>query len=328
LDVRDAPAEVMELYRGAVVRMSGAIKKKSLREYEKEMNLFLDWCQRWKLPSRLPVAVWQVMAYAEWVQQVRGPGVARKVIVCIDKIHVLRLAPLPKAPQLEELKEALDRMAKRNRNPEKKSDLPASAVLAWAQRLKESGGGSRMDQQVLVGLALGLRAVKRAGDLEKVRISDVKQRVGGGVTVFFPETKNHPEGELVPIEASGELATVCPARLVLEWAKQRRAEGGKDSDLLFIAPRGGAARSVWWTQAVRKVVHEAEERGWVDKGGKWSSGSIRSGGATSMQALGYGEAAVMALGGWMSTAMQYYLRKNQLATDGLSSKMFSPRQTN
>ncbi len=30
----------------------------------------------------------------------------------------------------------------------------------------------------------------------------------------------------------------------------------------------------------------------------------------------------MALGGWMSTSMQHYLRKNQLATDGLSSKLF------
>jgi hypothetical protein len=314
------------LYKAAVVRMSGAIKKKSLHDYEKEMDQFLEWCRRWRLETALPSAVWQVMAYAEWVSNTRGPGVARKVIVCIEKMHVLRLAPLPSSPQLEEFKVALDKAAKRRRNPEKTSDMPPEAVLAWAQRLKEQSEVSRKDQQALVGLALALRTVKRAGDLEKVRVSGVRSRPGGGVTVFFPETKNHPEGELVPIERVEGLASVCPARLVEDWASRRRKEGAREEDLLFTAPRGGPMKSDGWTKAVKQAVEEAQRMGWMEPGGKWSSRSMRSGGATTMQALGYGEAAIMALGGWMSSAMQYYLRKNQLATDGLSEKMFKSNQ--
>jgi hypothetical protein len=140
--------------------------------------------------------------------------------------------------------------------------------------------------------------------------------------VFFPDTINHPEGELVPTECAEGDAVVCPACLLLEWVCWRRLEGAGDGDLLFKAPRGGPVSSDGWSEAVRKAVQAAQEAGMMDRSGKWSSRSMRSGGATSLQALGYGETAVMALGGWMSTAMQYYLRKNQLATDGLSTKMF------
>jgi hypothetical protein len=322
LGVEHVPEEVAGLYREAVIRMSGSIRKKSLRDYERKMEEFLMWCRSWGLSTRLPVPVWQIMSYAQWVAARRGPGVARQVVVCIEKMHVFRLAPLGKDAQLKEFKLALDKAAKRNRNPEKTSDLPPAAVLAWARKLEREGTATRADQQALVGLALALRAVKRAGDLAKVQVSGVRPRPGGGVTVFFPDTKNHPEGELVPIEFAERDAFVCPARLVQEWVRRRRLEGAGDNDLLFTAPRGGPVSSDGWTKAVRKAVRAAQEVGLMDKSGKWSSRSMRSGGATSLQALGYGETAVMALGGWMSTAMQYYLRKNQLATDGLSTKMF------
>jgi hypothetical protein len=322
LGVEHVPEEVLGLYKEAVIRMSGSIKKKSLRDYERQMEEFLSWCRRWQLSTRLPVPVWQIMSYAQWVAARRGPGVARKVIVCIEKMHVFRLAPLGKDAQLKEFKLALDKAAKRNRNPEKTSDLPPAAVLAWARKLERGGTATRADQQALVGLALALRAVKRAGDLAKVQVSGVRPRPGGGVTVFFPDTKNHPEGELVPIECAVGDAVLCPARLLEEWVRRRRMEGAGENDLLFTAPRGGPVSSDGWSQAVRKAVRAAQEVGLMDESGKWSSRSMRSGGATSLQALGYGETAVMALGGWMSTAMQHYLRKNQLATDGLSTKMF------
>ena len=141
--------------------------------------------------------------------------------------------------------------------------------------------------------------------MEKVQLSGVQVRPAGGVTVFFPETKNHPEGELVPIEFTDRTTAVCPARLLQEWVVQRRAEGAADNDLLFTAPRGGPVSSNAWSQAVRKAVLAAQEKGLMEDGGKWSSRSMRSGGATSLQALGYGETAVTALGGWMSTAMQH-----------------------
>jgi hypothetical protein len=246
-----------------------------------------------------------------------------KVLASVEKVHRLRLRPMPKSKVLQELSRAMEKASKRGRNPEKVSDLPVVAVLAWSQKLQRLGRSATMvDRQGLTGLALGLRAIKRAADLAKVRIRDVCQSVdGGGIVVFFPDTKNHPEGELVPIEAATGVP-VCPSTLVWEWAAQRRSQGAKPDDLLFTRPRGGMTDSTYWSSVVRTAVEEAQRIGWLREGGKWSSRSMRSGGASRMQALGYGEAAIMALGGWLSKAMQYYLRKTHLSVEKLSTKMF------
>ncbi len=264
------------------------------------------------------------MAYVEWVCQVRGPGVAHKVLVCVEKVHVLRMAPLPRSALLKELAKSLDKLSKRRRNPEKVSDMPVAAILAWAAKLKESMEPSWQDRQRLVGLAVAVRAIKRAADMSKVQLDHVQPRIGGGVMVHFPDTKNHPEGELVPIEPAVGVP-VCPSTLLLEWVEERKKQDAKGSDLLFVKVRGGMTDSGYWTTAVKEAVQEAHSRGWLEAGGKWSSRSLRSGGATRMQALGYGEAAIMALGGWLSKAMQYYLRKTHLTVDRLSTQMFKQK---
>ncbi len=321
LAVNRLPPELQQLYKEAVVRMAGSVKAKTLHDYEREMESFIEWRRRWRLGGQLPAEVWQVMAYIEWVCQARGPGVAAKVLVCIEKIHILRMAPLPRSVLLKELAKALDKASKRKRDPEKVSDMPVAAVLAWAAKLKESGCSTLQDRQRLVGLAVALRAIKRAADIAKVQLNHVQPRIGGGVIVFFPDTKNHPEGELVPIEpATG--VPVCPSSLLLQWVEERKKQGARGNDLLFVKQRGSMTDSGYWSAAVREAVKEAQRRGWLEQGGKWSSRSLRSGGATRMQALGYGEAAIMALGGWLSKAMQYYLRKTHLAVDNLSSRMF------
>jgi len=68
---------------------------------------------------------------------VRG---ARKVVVYIEKMPVLRFASLPKSLELDEFKVALVKAAKRRRNPEKTSDMPPEAVLAWVQRCSQQTG--------------------------------------------------------------------------------------------------------------------------------------------------------------------------------------------
>ena len=74
------------------------------------------------------------------------------------------------------------------------------------------------------GLALAVRAAKRAGD---VRLDGVRllPQSGGMVEVFFPKPKNHDEGELVRIDAvAGQF---CPCQLLMEL-KGRLADGHEE----------------------------------------------------------------------------------------------------
>ncbi len=316
------PRELEELYRQAVLRMSGGLKAATLKSYEREMALFNNWREKWKMSKDLPAPTWHVMAYLEWISQTRGPGVASKVLASIEKIHILRQAPMQKDPLLKQLADSLKKQSMRRRNPEKVSELPVEAIITWAEKVKREKGQNKLHRQWLVGLVLGVRAIKRSADMVKVKIGHVKQRVGGGVTVYFPDTKNHPEGEVVPIEPAGDSANICPVRLLWEWIAERKRDGAKDDDWLFTKAKGGPTDSGFWSQAVKAAVTEAQERSVLERGGKWSSRSMRSGGAARMQALGYGEAAIMALGGWMSNAMQHYLRKTHLAQENLSQRMF------
>lgn len=252
----------------------------------------------------------------------RGPGVASKVLSSIEKIPVLRQAPMQKDPLLKQMADSLKKQSMRRRNPEKVSELPVEAIMAWANKVKKERGEVKLHRQWLVGLVLGVRAIKRSADMVKVKIGHVKSRVGGGLTVYFPDTKNHPEGEMVPIEPAGIAASICPVRLLRDWVEERKKDGAKDDDWLFTKAKGGPTNSGFWTQAVKAAVAEAQEKKLLVEGGKWSSRSMRSGGAARMQALGYGEAAIMALGGWMSSAMQHYLRKTHLTQENLSQRMF------
>ena len=71
------------------------------------------------------------------------------------------------------------------------------------------------------------------------------------------------------------------------------------------------------------AIQAAVRKGIMRKDGKWSSRSLRAGGATALQRLGYGELEAQALGGWKSKALYYYLRRQALADKKLSTHMFA-----
>lgn len=64
---------------------------------------------------------------------------------------------------------------------------------------QEKSGWSVGTLQEAAGLLLALRAIKRAGDLLFVRLSDVREMLDGHI---FPRTETKPEGELSTVEPS------------------------------------------------------------------------------------------------------------------------------
>jgi hypothetical protein len=259
----------------------------------------------------------------EFVCQERGPSCAIKAFVAIDKAHTFRMVQLPKAKQFGVMLRSFKRAAMELRDPVLVDDLPLEATMAFAIWVEEQGEAAS-DELVswAAGLVLATRAIKRGGDLNRVRLENVSMRTEGGKWVFFPRTKNHPEGERVPVDAVPD-GLVCPCRW-LDLIMERRLEAGAGpSDWLFVKRNGTQADSGFWTRGVRAAVKLAQDRGLVEQGGRWSSKSLRNGGTAAMQRLGYADTAIQALGGWWSDAMRFYLRKTQLARDHLSSAMFS-----
>lgn len=311
------------MHRDAVSRLHGSVAPTTVVAYERELALCQAWLGEHGLSAELPLDAAVLILYLEFVCQTRGPNCASKALVAINKVHLFRMMLPPKSRLLQTLFRSFQKLSKRQRDPVKVDDLPIEVVLAWARHVLSKGDVmDRGDLQAAAGLALGVRAVKRAGDLSKIRLCDVRHRVEGGHLVFFPDTKNHPEGEHVPIdEVLG--GDVCPSRLLGAWWSTRLDEGAVANDWLFARADGSPLNSKFWTAAIRKAVTFAESQGVVPEGGRWSSKSLRNGGTAVMQRLGFGETAIQALGGWSSDAMKHYLRKTQLARDGLSTKMFT-----
>ena len=324
-DVSQWPQELRELHVQAINRVTGAIKANTVRDYEKEFDAFQKWREKHDFERVLPAPECQVASFLETVAITRGPGCAGKALAAITKIHLFRNRPLPKSQLLKAMAKAFDQQKKRNSNPDQVDPLPPAAVVAlweeWAeQRLPFDL--ERVAVTFLAGMAVGLRADKRGAELVKLDVKDVGEGANGQMTISFRDIKNMPAGMVVPIEPviSGGF---CPCEVLRVQRESRKKAGAKPNDPFFVTVRGKRTTSVFWTAAVQAAIQAAVRKGIMRKDGKWSSRSLRAGGATALQRLGYGELEAQALGGWKSKALYYYLRRQALADKKLSTHMFA-----
>lgn len=286
----------------------------------------MAWRLRNGFGNKLPSSESHVATFVESVAQRRGPGVAGAYLAAIVKVHVLRGAALPRSQLLKGMAKAYDKQQKRRSNPDKTDSLPPGAVVAlWEewQAGRDIGVDKLVAVTVLAGLGLGLRADKRAAELVNLEMRDVREMANGQFLVTFRDIKNMPEGMSVPIEPVRKEGTFCPCVMLRRQLLARREAEARQTDPFFVTITGKRTRAAFWTSAVRAAVAAAVRKGIMSEAGKWSSRSLRVGGATALQRLGYGELEARALGGWTSKAMGHYLRRQALADKNLSTQMFT-----
>ncbi len=324
-DVSCWPQELRDLHFQAINRVTGAIKTNTVREYQREFDAFQVWREKHDFERVLPAPECQVATFLESVAMARGPGCAGKALAAIIKIHLFRNRPLPKSQLLKAMAKAFDQQKKRNSNPEQADPLPPAAVVALWEEWKEYQIPFAIENLVvafLAGMAVGLRADKRGAELVKLDLKDIAEGANGQVTVSFRDIKNMPSGMVVPIEPvlSGGF---CPCEMIRVQRSARTKAGAQPNDPFFVTVRGKRTTSSFWTRAVQSAIEAAVRKGIMRAHGKWSSRSLRAGGATALQRLGYGELEAQALGGWKSKALYYYLRRQALADKKLSTHMFA-----
>jgi integrase len=153
-------------------------------------------------------------------------------------------------------------------------------------------------------VALGLRLMRRAGELAALCVSDVRRLPDGttGVTIRRSKTDQLGAGLLLPLDATGGPA--CPVALLERWLVVRPvlATRGAHADALFVTVAGRPlSRS-----AISSLVARAAAAAGLD--GRFSGHSLRIGGATAAARAGASMATVKAVGGWSSDAVRRYVR--------------------
>lgn len=178
---------------------------------------------------------------------------------------LFRWLPLPQGPfvAVDELRLALDR-AHGVRGPE------------WLDHIDKR---HRRVAQVLAYLSLGFFTGHRHAELASLTVGMLQERPGGTFAYTLNDHKGnklagHRGGtqtrwhvEVVHMRENGECAPYCPACALGEHLAQRRADGAKTADYLFVAPDG---RSPFHPNAARKAValawHATREHSHLNEG--------------------------------------------------------------
>jgi len=162
-------------------------------------------------------------------------------------------------------------------------------------------------------MMLGLRCMRRANELAAIRRKHIT-RIGEKFFLKVPSQKNDQKavGVRIAIEPSGDPLT-CPVLLLEEYLASKIWEPG---DFLFTNSKGGQISSGAISKLVKRMVESAGFEG------RYSSHSLRIGGATAAMEGGLTLEQIMSIGNWRSeSAATMYLRALGAAKSQASVKM-------
>ena len=144
-------------------------------------------------------------------------------------------------------------------------------------------------------MIVGLRAMFRGSELGGILFEDIKSTTHPvrGYRVTARKIKNNPKGRTACIEATD--SELCPIKWILKLIQIR-----DPGPYLFASHFALDTRSISWI--LRQVAI------WINIEGKFSSHSLRIGGATDAAYAKIGKEATKAIGDWSSDAIDRYLR--------------------
>jgi hypothetical protein len=157
-------------------------------------------------------------------------------------------------------------------------------------------------------MILGLRTMLRGSEIGGILVSDITivNTPHIGVKILCRKIKNGTGGRIICIEATG--GELCPLRW-LNWLLRVKKKG----PFLFAGSFALSTIEISWI--LRLVASH------IGVEGKYSSHSLRIGGASEAAFAGFNNAAIMAIGEWNSTAIDKYFRSEFSSNRNVSHQL-------
>lgn len=271
--------------------------------YEGDMRAFTKWCaaRGW---SALPASEATLARYlTDLAVRGRKASTIRRARIAIGLEHADKKLPRPDQTEgIRKLEHGIGRVhGTREVGPD---PLLHDQLRTVTSTLGHSVRGVRDRALILVGFGGAFRAsVLAAMQIEHLTFTPQ------GVDIFVPRSKEDQLGRGRTAEVPcGSDALTCPVRALRDWlALLGRARGP-----LFATVRGSKIEQrAMHPRAAARAVQRATAAAGLQ--GHYAAHSLRSGLATSADALGHTASAIRAHGGWLDTRSVYrYIRPERV----------------
>lgn len=273
--------------------IDASLAKGTRIRYQKEWN----WFQQFR-PTGLSGEE-KVRKYITWMERIGRGGSVPTALAAISRKSVeLGLPDWTRNGRIKILADGIAREVAKKKIPLERDPLPVAAVHQYL--LNEQNSACKRRDAALV--ALGIRGMRRANELCNLRMEDVTFREGM-MMVKIRRQKNDQLGRGLTLFIERTHSASCPVMLMEEYLKLR----GEDHGWLFLSVDGRQLSTAAVSSIVKRVADVAGVKG------RFSSHSMRIGGATAAMEGGMTKEQIKAIGGWSGEAVERYMRAREVA---------------
>ena len=166
-------------------------------------------------------------------------------------------------------------------------------------------------------VTVGIRALLRCNELQKLKLKHLSFREGMMV-IDLGIRKNHRQrAACIFIERSGNEFGTCPVAWMEEHLRNRRREGAREEDSVFISKKGKVASPAVIKSMIDLVIRNASEC----RGLNIATHSMRISGAVYLMMAGHSSTEIQIMGDWKSDVFLRYLRTLGLAVKRATTGM-------
>jgi integrase len=298
-------AELDDIVRGLLDK---ARAPSTVRTYDRWMLEFRSFVQATN-EEETPVAQQLARFAAKLFNEGRG-GIVRVAAcaVAFEEVKAGRGSPLTDG-RLRLVLDAIERewaaaTVRRVRDP-----FPIDALRVWVCTQERQWTATTIRDAAVV--ALGLRAMRRAGELAAIMWEDITWEGDSNMRLRIRRSKTDQLGQGHDVFIEGSHSPQCPVRLL----RLLQAHTGLQRGRVFQSVTGAALTASAISSICKRMVAAAGLSARV------SSHSLRIGGATAAMEGGLSKEQVMVIGGWQSNAVERYLRAREAAIEGTTVRM-------
>ncbi len=258
----------------------------------------------------LPAKEDLVLDYIAWLDLTGVGQSARVALAAIAAAHKDGGLPDPTCSHVvRNTLNGLERQLAQEKQPKRpREGLPVDALHTW---IALQGGGCSTWKRDAALVGIGLRTMRRASEIAALQLEDVQFKADGLLWIRIRKSKTDQlaKGLEIPVEATG--SNWCPHRLLRMYLEERGSAAGP----LFLSNQGKQLSTSAISSIVKRVAALAHLPG------RYSSHSLRIGGATAAMIAGLSLEQIKAIGNWQSEAVMRYLRLTQTAFLDVSKRM-------